>query len=58
MNKQIETNIVISNGLSNFTRFRKRMIYCYNDKVFYSLTSKLTSLKREFRKAKEELLKK
>ena len=58
MNKQIEMNIVISNGLSNFTRFRKRMIYCYNDKVFYSLTSKLTSLKREFRKAKEELLKK
>lgn len=54
MNNQIETNINVSNGVSNFTRFRKRMIYCLNDKVFYSLTSKLTSLKRQLKKEKDK----
>lgn len=49
MNREIEININISNGLSNFKRFRKRMIYCFNDNVFYGLTSKLTSLKRDFK---------
>ena len=52
MNNSIEINIHISNGLSNFTRFRKRMIYCFNDRVFYSLTSRLTSLKRDLKKKK------
>ena len=52
MNNSVEINIHISNGLSNFTRFRKRMIYCFNDRVFYSLTSKLTSLKRDLKKKK------
>ncbi len=53
MNNSIETNIHISNGLANFNRFRKRMIYCFNDRVFYSLTSKLASLKRELNKKKK-----
>ena len=53
MNNSIETNIHISNGLANFNRFRKRMIYCFNDRVFYSLTSKLASLKRELKKKKK-----
>ena len=50
MNNDIGTNIRISRGLANFNRFRKRMLYCYNDKLFYSLTSKLTSLKRKLKK--------
>ena len=50
MNDEIETNINISNGLSNFTRFRKRMLYCFNDRLFYTLTTKLTSLKRKLKK--------
>ena len=50
MNDEIETNINISNGLANFTRFRKRMLYCFNDRLFYSLTTKLTSLKRKLKK--------
>ena len=50
MNDEIETNINISNGLANFTRFRKRMLYCFNDRLFYTLTTKLTSLKRKLKK--------
>lgn len=49
MNGKIRTNINISNGLGNFNRFRKRMIYCFNDSVFYSLTKTLTSLKRNYK---------
>lgn len=49
MNGKIRTYINISNGLGNFNRFRKRMIYCFNDKVFYSLTNNLTSLKRDYK---------
>ena len=54
MNNSIEINIHISNGLTNFSRFRKRMIYCFNDRVFYSLTSKLTSMKRDFKKIRNK----
>ena len=50
MNNGIGTNIRISRGLANFTRFRKRMLYCFNDKLFYSLTHKLISLKRNIKK--------
>ena len=50
MNNDIGSNIRISRGLANFPRFRKRMLYCYNDKLFYSLTFKLTSLKRKLKK--------
>ena len=54
MNSQIETNINVSNGVSNFTRFRKRMIYCLNDRIFYSLTGKLTALKRQLKKKEKQ----
>lgn len=50
MNGQIRTLINVSNGCSNFERFRARVIYCYNKKVFYSLTQVLDSRKREGRK--------
>ncbi len=37
MNNDIRKNISCSNGLSNFNRFRKRMIYCFNDRAYYSI---------------------
>lgn len=39
MNGKLGTLIRISNGLSNFERFRARAIYCLNHKISYSLTS-------------------
>ena len=53
MNNGIGTNIHISRELANFNRFRKRMLYCFNDQLFYSLTHKLTSLKRDIKKEEE-----
>ena len=58
MNEQIGLNISISKGLANFLRFRKRMLYCFNDRLFYALTSKLTSMKRSLKQKKEEEKKK
>lgn len=54
MNAGIKTHIRISKGLANFNRFRKRMLYCYNDKVFYVLTEKITSMKRDLKKNKNK----
>lgn len=48
MNGLIRTNITISNGLTNFKRFRARMLYCFNDCLYYALTNKLVSMKRDF----------
>lgn len=45
-NGRIGAHIVVSRGLSNFERFRKRCIYALNDKVFYTITGVLSSLKR------------
>jgi len=47
MNNGIRKNISCSNGLSNFNRFRKRMIYCFNDKTYYAITDNLASLKKK-----------
>lgn len=55
MNEKIRTHIRISKGISNFLRFRKRMLYCFNDSLFVMLTYKLTSMKRSLKeKLKEE----
>lgn len=54
MNELIKTYIRISKGLGNYTRFRKRMMYCFNDRVFIVLTEKLTSLKRNLKNKKKE----
>lgn len=58
MNEQIGQYISLSKGLANFLRFRKRMLYCFNDKLFYALTAKLTSMKRSLKQKKEEEKKK
>lgn len=49
MNRKIKLHISISNGLANFLRFRKRMLYCFNDSLFVVLTEKLTSMKRDLK---------
>ena len=50
INGQIRTYIDISNGVSNFTRFRKRVIFALNPKVYYTITDKIKSNKREGKK--------
>lgn len=54
MNGQIGLYISLSKGLANFRRFRKRMMYCFNDRLFYALTDKLTSMKRDLKEKKKE----
>ena len=54
MNERIKTHIRISKGLANFLRFRKRMLYCFNDSLFVVLTEKLTSMKRDLKQKKKE----
>lgn len=59
MNEKIKTHIRISKGLANFLRFRKRILYCFNDLLFVVLTEKLTSMKKDLKqKLKEERYKK
>lgn len=51
-NSKLRSYIAISNGISNFTRFRKRCIFALNPKVFYAITDKLRTDKREGKKRK------
>ena len=41
-NQKLRVLIDVSNGYTNFERFRVRAIYCLNDKIFYTLTNKLS----------------
>ncbi len=50
INGKLRTYIEISRGITNFVRFRKRVLYALNDSVFYSLTDILRSDKREGKK--------
>lgn len=47
INSQIRVNLAISRGTCNFIRFRKRMIYSFNKKIFYSATEHLTTDKKQ-----------
>ena len=49
LNKMLNLLINVSNGYSNFERFRARAIYCLNDALFYHLTESLYSNKRKFK---------
>ncbi len=49
MNNGIRKNISCSNGLSNFTRFRKRMFYCFNDCAYYAITDCLVYLRKKYK---------
>lgn len=43
INGQIRTYLAISNGVTNFIRFRKRCLLSLNKKTFYSINDKLKS---------------
>lgn len=43
INGKINTYINVSHGISNFTRFRKRVLFALNPKVRYSITNNLKS---------------
>ena len=45
INSRIRAFLAVTRGMCNFERFRRRILYCLNDKIFYSCTSFLTSLK-------------
>lgn len=47
-NGQIKGYLDISNGNANFERFRKKIIYAFNDNIFYSISQSLKSAKRDF----------
>lgn len=47
INGQLQTYIAISKGISNFMRFRKRVIFSLNPKVYYAITETLHSDKRQ-----------
>ena len=49
-NQRIRTYLAVSKGNTNFERFRRRILYCLNDHVFYSSTQFLTTLKRKGKK--------
>ena len=46
MNGKIRTYLDVSRGISNFKRFRKRVLYALNPQIGYALTSSLRSEKR------------
>ena len=49
INGKLRTYLNVSRGISNFQRFRKRVIFALNHKVHYALTSSLHSEKRKGR---------
>ena len=50
INGKINTYLNISKGISNFRRFRKRILLALNPKNFYSITDVLYSDKRQGKK--------
>ncbi len=50
INGKLRTYLSVSRGISNFKRFRKRVIYALSPDVLYGLTSNLSSCKRSLRK--------
>lgn len=47
INGKLRTYLSVSRGISNFPRFRKRVLYALNPKINYALTAKLHSEKRK-----------
>lgn len=46
INGKIRTYLTLSNGINNFDRFRKRVIYALSPYVYYALTAALQSDKQ------------
>ena len=47
INGKLRSYITVSRGISNFTRFRKRVLYALNPEIMYALTNHLYSDKRK-----------
>ena len=47
INGKLRTYLVVSRGINNFHRFRKRVIFALDPKISYALTAKLHSDKRK-----------
>ena len=50
LNQKMREFIMISNGLSNFERFRARVIYALNYRIGFSLTSNIQTYNRKQKK--------
>ena len=50
INGKINTYLNISRGITNFKRFRKRVLFALNHKIYYSITNVLYSDKRKGKK--------
>ena len=50
INGRVRTYLTVSNGVSNFQRFRKRVIYALSPDVYYALTEVLKTEKRDGKK--------
>ena len=54
VNSQLRTYISITRGSQNFTRFRKRVLYALNPKIFYALSGRISSDRRTLNSKKKE----
>lgn len=55
INSQLRAYLAIIHGSQNFTRFRKRVLYALNPKIFYAISSRISSDKRtQISKKKEK----
>lgn len=50
VNGKLRTYLSVSKGISNFERFRKRVVYALNPAVLYGLSANLSSCKRSQKK--------
>ena len=46
VNSQLRAYIAITRGTQNFTRFRKRVLYALNPKIFYAISGRISSDKQ------------
>lgn len=53
-NKQIKDYIAISNDVTNFHRFQKRIMLAFNKKVYWSISTNLTSPSKPREKYKKK----
>ena len=47
VNGKLNTYLSVSRGINNFTRFRKRVLYALNPRIYYALTDKLISHRKK-----------
>jgi len=54
VNSKLRTYISITRGSQNFTRFRKRVLYALNPKIFYAISGRISSDKITLSSKKKE----